>query len=71
MTTAAQLLSQLGSAGVRLWLDEEGQLRFKAPKGALTPELKERLLGIKEEMVAFLHEANRHQFTDPIPAQPR
>jgi hypothetical protein len=48
MTTITELIRQLGAAGIKLWLDEESlargesQLRFKAPKGALTPELKER-----------------------------
>ena len=42
--TAAQLIGKLGAAGIKLWLDDEKQLRFKAPKGALTAELKDQLI---------------------------
>ncbi len=67
MTTVMQLISQLGAAGIKLWLDEESlargdnELRFKAPKGALTPELKARLISQKAEVIAFL----LHSKTDP------
>jgi hypothetical protein len=52
--TTAKLIATLGAAGVQLWLDEEGQLRFKAPKGALTPELKQALVDAKQEVIDFL-----------------
>ncbi len=40
--------------GVNLWLDEQGQLRFKARAGAMTPTLQGELKARKGELVAFL-----------------
>ena len=51
--TVFELMSRLGAAGIKLWV-EEGQLKFKAPKGALTGELKEALVAKKEEVIEFL-----------------
>ena len=51
--TVFELMSRLGAAGVKLWV-EEGQLKFKAPKGALTPELKEVLVAKKQDVIDFL-----------------
>lgn len=51
--TVFELITQLGSKGIKLWLDN-GQLKFKAPKGALTPDLKAELVEKKEEVIQFL-----------------
>ena len=51
--TPAQLIQKLGSHGIKLWL-ADGQLKFKAPKGALTPELKSELIESKEDIITFL-----------------
>jgi amino acid adenylation domain-containing protein len=51
--TVFELMSRLGAAGVKLWV-EEGQLKFKAPKGALTAELKDALVAKKSEVIEFL-----------------
>lgn len=53
--TVFELMAKLGSKGIKLWL-EDGQLRFKAPKGALTPELKEALVNSKQDVIEFLTE---------------
>ena len=51
--TVFELMSKLGAAGIKLWL-EDGQLKFKAPKGALTPALKDSLVAKKQEVIDFL-----------------
>lgn len=51
--TVFELMSRLGAAGIKLWV-EEGQLKFKAPKGALTPDLKDALVAKKQEVIDFL-----------------
>ena len=38
---------------------EQGRLRFKAPKGALTPELEEQLRFHKEQLLAHVQEAQQ------------
>jgi amino acid adenylation domain-containing protein len=65
--TALKLISKLGSAGIKIWLDNEEQLRFKAPKGALTKELREELVAGKAEVIAFLREARHSEKESGIP----
>lgn len=48
-----QLLSLARDRGIRLWL-EDGALRYHAPQGALTPELRGLLAARREELVAVL-----------------
>ena len=60
-----QLLGHLRERGVRIW-EEGGQLSFKAPKGALTPELREEIAGRKAEVLAFL----RRQVSPPQAGPP-
>lgn len=48
-----EFLLQVNSKGVRLWL-EEGRLRFRAPKDALTPMELMRLRELKAEITALL-----------------
>ncbi len=47
------LLSDLHAAGVRLELDGD-RLRYRAPKGALTDSLRERLVAAKDEVAEAL-----------------
>ena len=54
--TVYELMAKLGAVGIKLWV-EEGQLKFKAPKGALTPELKQNLIENKQAVIEFLSEA--------------
>ena len=49
----ADLVTDLSQLGVRLWLDGE-QLRFRAPQGVLTPELKAQLVRHKGPLLEFL-----------------
>ncbi|GIJ79620.1 pyochelin synthetase [Micromonospora phaseoli] len=72
-SSAGDLLAELESAGVRVWL-EAGQLRFRAPQGAMTPTRREALRARRDEIVAHLDNgggvalvpdpAHRH---DPFP----
>ncbi|WP_230415542.1 condensation domain-containing protein [Micromonospora tarapacensis] len=52
-SSAGDLLAELESAGVRVWL-EAGQLRFRAPQGAMTPTRREALRARRDEIVAHL-----------------
>ncbi|MBL4868431.1 MAG: non-ribosomal peptide synthetase, partial [Pseudomonadales bacterium] len=49
------LIQKLGSKNIKLWLEEQ-ELKFKAPKGALTKALREELLAKKTEIIAFLRD---------------
>lgn len=70
MTTAVKLLSKLGAAGINLWLDETLQLRFRAPKGAMTAEFKQAIGENKADIIAFLQQAQLHTETiQPIERQ--
>ena len=51
--TVFELISRLGAAGIKLWV-EDGLLKFKAPKGALTPELKDALVACKQDVIDFI-----------------
>ncbi|HYG65937.1 MAG TPA: condensation domain-containing protein, partial [Thermoanaerobaculia bacterium] len=51
--TTAQLLSRLRDLEVRLWAEED-RLCFHAPKGAITPEIREALGRHKPEVLALL-----------------
>ncbi len=49
----ADLLNRLGHAGIRLWLDGE-RLRFDAPEGIMTPELRDELRSARDELITHL-----------------
>lgn len=51
--TASELIAELSALGVRVKA-EDGQLRVRAPKGAVTPALKEQLALHKPELIALL-----------------
>ena len=51
--TAAALLAELGDRGIELWAEGE-RLRFRAPAGAMTPELRERIRARRAELLARL-----------------
>jgi len=55
MSTAqvTKLLANLGQLGIKLWVEGEN-LRFKAPQGALTPELKAALSAQKNVLMEML-----------------
>jgi amino acid adenylation domain-containing protein/non-ribosomal peptide synthase protein (TIGR01720 family) len=50
---AARVLQRLQSAGVHLW-QEEGRLRYRATKGALTSELRTEIAGCREHLLHLL-----------------
>ncbi|WP_308050546.1 non-ribosomal peptide synthetase [Streptomyces sp. TRM72054] len=63
--SAAELVSQLAAAGVELW-EEDGRIRFRAPQGALTEELRERLRADRDAVLAHL----RDPFAEPLVPDP-
>lgn len=56
MNTTA-LLAKLRHLGVKLWI-EDGKLRFSAPKGVLTTQLKAEMAEHKEHIISFLSNAS-------------
>ena len=52
------LLDDLRRAGIELHA-EDGRLRFRAPRGALTPELRERLTVHRDEILERLQRKDR------------
>ncbi|MEH2107766.1 amino acid adenylation domain-containing protein [Nostoc sp.] len=54
--TIIEFVSYLNSLGIKIWL-EGSQLNYRAPKGVMNPDLKNKLLGRKSEILAFLEEA--------------
>ncbi len=69
-----ELLQRLAGLGIHLW-SEEGRLRYRAPKGALSPELLEELRRHKAELLAWLDKRIPRQPEQPhyplSPAQRR
>jgi len=57
MKIIPELLSDLRDLDIKLWVDGN-RLRYSAPDGALTPELRARLTKQKTEVLAFLLESN-------------
>lgn len=54
--TTIEFVSYLNSLGIKVWL-EDNQLKYVAPKGVMNPDLKNKLLAYKSEILAFLEEA--------------
>jgi amino acid adenylation domain-containing protein len=52
LTTAA-IINRLGERGIELWL-EGARLRFRAPKGALTAEIRAEISARREEITAHV-----------------
>src|SRR5262245_20649733 len=63
--SAFELLSELRSRQIRLWVEGE-QLRYRAPAGALTPELHAQFAARKAEIIAFLRQTTAEADTAPI-----
>ncbi|MGW2383427.1 amino acid adenylation domain-containing protein [Streptomyces sp. NPDC001658] len=63
--SAAELVSELAAAGVELW-EEDGRIRFRAPQGALTEDLRERLGADRDAVLAHL----RDPFAEPLVPDP-
>ena len=72
MKTVNELLSHLRNLDIKLWA--EGQrLRYNAPQGVLTPELRAELTQRKAEILAFLQQADAvlDATVEPIPSVSR
>jgi len=52
--TMTALLADLERQGIRIGLREDGQLKVRAPKGALTAEVRDRLVAHKPTLLAWL-----------------
>ena len=52
----AELIAKIGELGGRLYLDD-GELRLKAPKGALSEELRAELAANKQGLIEFIQAA--------------
>lgn len=72
MHSAQTLLTELATLDVRLSVSD-GRLRFSAPKGVLTEDLKARLAKHKPDLIALLEQnaAADACAVVPIPRQPR
>ena len=57
MKTIRELLSEARSLGVQLWSEEE-RLRYSAPKGVITPSLRQELKERKAEILKFLQQTD-------------
>ncbi len=66
--SVAEFIGDLTRSGIHLRL-ENGQLRFKARKGAMTPAIKTQIIGRKPELLTFLE--RREQINGHIPAAPK
>jgi amino acid adenylation domain-containing protein len=55
--TTVQFLSRLRSLDIRVWAEGD-KLRFTAPQGALTPELRSELAERKAEILGFLRQGH-------------
>ncbi len=51
-----EFLAYLNSLDIKLWLEGE-KLRFQAPKGVMTTEIKEKIAAQKTEILNFLKAA--------------
>ncbi|WP_449065132.1 TubC N-terminal docking domain-related protein [Planomonospora algeriensis] len=60
------LIADMESAGIRLW-EEEGRLRFRAPKGALTEDRRAALLDAKPEIIEQLRRDSAAETVRPRP----
>ena len=54
--SVVQLLSDLSKKDIRLWLEGEN-LRFSAPEGAFTPDIRDKIVSRKPEIIEFLKQA--------------
>jgi thioesterase domain-containing protein len=64
VTTARDLLSELNTRDVKLWL-EDGRLKCSAPEGALDAELRAAMASQRAELLAFLRQAQALQRSTP------
>jgi aspartate racemase len=70
MSTIESFLSARHAKGVRLWV-EDGQLRYRAPKGALAADELDEIRTRKAELVAYLERTPSVAHLPPFVPQPR
>ena len=61
---ALELLSHFRRLDIRVWL-EDGHLNYSAPKGAFTPQLRDRLVAHKAEVIKILSGVSESSKTEP------
>ncbi len=61
----AALINRVNGLGIKLW-QEEGQLKFKAPKGAWNAEIRDEVIAHKEKIVSFLTQVSKTNKLPPI-----
>ena len=64
-----ELLAELSQRSVKLWADGD-QLRIRAPKAILTPELRDSLTEHKAGLLSLLRQRNMAASTTSIPLSP-
>src|SRR6188472_2144184 len=70
--SAKNLIAELRQLGITIWVDN-GRLRYKAPQGGLTPELKQRLVDNKDEVLHLLSgstDVSHESRLPPVVARP-
>ena len=67
--TTLELLLNLRSKNIEIWADGD-QLGYKAPKGALTPDLRKELANRKSELLALLRQADTVTSPASLPLKP-
>ena len=67
--TALELLSNLSRKDIEIWADGD-RLRYNAPKGTLTPDLRKELAARKPEILALLRQANTVTSLASLPLKP-
>jgi amino acid adenylation domain-containing protein len=68
--TILEFSTRLLDLDVRLWVDDEGRLRYSAPPDVMTPDLRAELVERKEEIVTFLRSAGGIAYRDSPPILP-
>ncbi|WP_445635277.1 Non-ribosomal peptide synthase [Nostoc sp. DSM 114161] len=51
----SEFVKNLTQQGVNLWVDNE-KLKIRSPKGVITPDIQQKIVTHKTEIIAFLHE---------------
>lgn len=52
--TPQELITELRRSGITLWIDEDGALRYRAPPGALSDDLRSLIRNHRSALVAWL-----------------
>lgn len=63
--TVYALFNELREKGIKLW-HEDGQLKFRAAKGSLTEDIRQKLITNKSDIVVFLQQLSAAKNIPPI-----